>query len=246
LNSIEEYLIFILLALVAEIIGTVSGFGSSILFVPIASIFFDIRIVLGITAIFHLFSNISKILLFRKGFNKEIIIKMGIPALLMVLVGAVLSKYIPEYGIEVFMSFVLILLSIYLVVSKKVIKANNQNLIIGGGVSGFLAGLIGTGGAVRGIALSAFNLSKDVFIATSAFIDLGVDSGRAIVYTLNGFVPKETILLVPILIGISVLGTWLGKLLLNKMNENTFKYAVLGIIILSSLVHLIKVFFSGS
>jgi uncharacterized protein len=241
LNSIEEYVIFILLALLAEIIGTVSGFGSSILFVPIASIFFDIRIVLGITAIFHLFSNVSKIMLFRKGFDKSIIIKMGIPAVLMVLIGAILSKYIPESGIEVFMSFVLILLSVYLVVSKRVIEPSNQNLVIGGGISGFLAGLIGTGGAIRGIALSAFNLSKDVFIATSAFIDLGVDSGRAIVYALNGYVPKETILLVPILIGISVLGTWLGKLTLNRMNEDTFKYVVLGIIILSSLVHIIKV-----
>jgi uncharacterized membrane protein YfcA len=230
-----------LLALLAEIIGTVSGFGSSILFVPIASIFFDIRIVLGITAIFHLFSNVSKIMLFRKGFDKSIIIKMGIPAVLMVLIGAILSKYIPESGIEVFMSFVLILLSVYLVVSKRVIEPSNQNLVIGGGISGFLAGLIGTGGAIRGIALSAFNLSKDVFIATSAFIDLGVDSGRAIVYALNGYVPKETILLVPILIGISVLGTWLGKLTLNRMNEDTFKYVVLGIIILSSLVHIIKV-----
>lgn len=241
MNSIEEYVIFILLALLAEIIGTVSGFGSSILFVPIASIFFDIRIVLGITAIFHLFSNVSKIMLFRKGFDKSIIIKMGIPAVLMVLIGAILSKYIPESGIEVFMSFVLILLSVYLVVSKRVIEPSNQNLVIGGGISGFLAGLIGTGGAIRGIALSAFNLSKDVFIATSAFIDLGVDSGRAIVYALNGYVPKETILLVPILIGISVLGTWLGKLTLNRMNEDTFKYVVLGIIILSSLVHIIKV-----
>lgn len=241
MNTIEEYIIFILLALLAEIIGTVSGFGSSILFVPIASIFFDIRIVLGITAIFHLFSNVSKIMLFRKGFDKSIIIKMGIPAVLMVLVGAILSKYIPESGIEVFMSFVLILLSVYLVVSKKVIEPNNQNLVIGGSISGFLAGLIGTGGAIRGIALSAFNLSKDVFIATSAFIDLGVDAGRAIVYALNGYVPGETILLVPILIGISIIGTWLGKLTLNKMNESTFKYVVLGVIILSSLVHIVKV-----
>ena len=243
MSTIEEYIAFILLALLAEIIGTISGFGSSILFVPIASIYFDIRIVLGITAIFHLFSNVSKILLFRKGFDKTIILKMGIPAILMVLVGAVLSNYLPEYGIEVFMSFVLIILSIYLILSKKIIEPNNQNLIIGGGISGFLAGLIGTGGAIRGIVLSAFSLNKDIFIATSAFIDLGVDSGRAIIYAINGYVPKETIILIPILIGISILGTWLGKLVLNKIQENTFRYLVLIVVVISSIIHIMKVFY---
>lgn len=243
MSTIEEYIAFILLALLAEIIGTISGFGSSILFVPIASIYFDIRIVLGITAIFHLFSNVSKILLFRKGIDKTIILKMGIPAILMVLFGAVLSNYLPEYGIEVFMSFVLIILSIYLILSKKIIVPNNQNLIIGGGISGFLAGLIGTGGAIRGIVLSAFSLNKDIFIATSAFIDLGVDSGRAIIYAINGYVPKETIILIPILIGISILGTWLGKLVLNKIQENTFRYLVLIIVVISSIIHIMKVFY---
>jgi len=35
----ENYYLFFILALLAEILGTVSGFGSSILFVPLASIF---------------------------------------------------------------------------------------------------------------------------------------------------------------------------------------------------------------
>lgn len=48
----EKYALFFILALLAEILGTLSGFGSSILFVPIASLFLDFKIVLGITAVF--------------------------------------------------------------------------------------------------------------------------------------------------------------------------------------------------
>lgn len=76
----ENYFIFIALAFVSEILGTVSGFGSSILFVPVASVFFDFKTVLGITAVFHVFSNLSKIALFRKGVRKDIVLKLGIPA----------------------------------------------------------------------------------------------------------------------------------------------------------------------
>jgi uncharacterized membrane protein YfcA len=65
-----EYL-FLLLALLAEIIGTVGGFGSSVFFVPVANFYFDFQTVLGITALFHVASNLSKIAMFRKELTKS-------------------------------------------------------------------------------------------------------------------------------------------------------------------------------
>ena len=62
---IEQLILFFLLVLIAEVIGTVGGFGSSVMFVPVAGFFFDIQTVLGITAIFHVSSNIAKISLFK-------------------------------------------------------------------------------------------------------------------------------------------------------------------------------------
>lgn len=59
-------IVFGILALLAEIIGTIGGFGSSLFFVPIAQFFFDTKTVLGLTAVFHVFSNSSKLFLFIK------------------------------------------------------------------------------------------------------------------------------------------------------------------------------------
>ena len=39
--GIERTLLFLALALLAEIAGTLGGFGSSVFFVPIANMFFD-------------------------------------------------------------------------------------------------------------------------------------------------------------------------------------------------------------
>jgi uncharacterized membrane protein YfcA len=69
-----EYSLFFILALIAEVIGTISGFGSSILFVPLASIFLDFKMVLGVTAVFHIFSNLSKIYFFHTGIDRKIVI----------------------------------------------------------------------------------------------------------------------------------------------------------------------------
>ncbi|HQV78172.1 MAG TPA: sulfite exporter TauE/SafE family protein [Chitinophagales bacterium] len=239
----EKYFLFIILAFISEILGTISGFGSSILFVPIASLFFDFKTVLGITAVFHVFSNLSKIALFRKGINKEIAIKLGIPAILFVILGAYLTTYLPTQQIELSMNIMLIFLAIYLLINfNKPIRQTDKNLYLGGIISGFLAGVAGTGGAIRGITLAAFQLTKDIFIATSALIDLGVDASRAIIYTSNGYFQRKYLFLIPFLILISIVGSYIGKLILKHTSETIFRYIVLFIIILTALFQIIKYF----
>jgi len=241
--EINYYLLF-LLALIAEIIGTVSGFGSSILFVPLASLFFDFNSVLGITAVFHVFSNISKIVLFKKGVDKRLILKLGIPAVIFVIIGAILTKYIPQKESELLMNMMLVFFAFYLILKINTpIKQNDKNLIIGGATSGFLAGLIGTGGALRGLTLAAFNLPKNIYISTSAIIDLGVDLSRSIVYIYNGYFLTKYIIYIPFLIMISVLGSWIGKIILTYISELYFKYIVIIIIIITCLFQVIKYFY---
>lgn len=242
---IEEYWLFFALALVAEIIGTISGFGSSILFVPIAALFFDFHLVLGITAVFHVFSNITKIIFFHKGIDRTIVLKLGIPAVIFVVFGAMLTTLIPQKSIELLMNVMLIILAFYLVFNfTKKLQKTNRNLIVGGSISGFLAGLIGTGGAIRGLTLIAFNLEKNAFIATSAIIDLGVDASRAAIYIFNGYFLAEHLKFIPILIVVSILGTWIGKLILQQTSEIIFRYIVLAVIILTSIFQIITYFSS--
>lgn len=240
----EELLFFFLLALLAEIIGTVSGFGSSILFVPIASFFFEFHIVLGITAVFHVFSNLAKIALFRKGIDKNIAIKLGVPAVIFVTLGALLTAFIPSKTIEIIMSIILVVLAVFLTLNHNFqLAQSNRNLYLGGTISGLLAGLIGTGGAIRGITMLAFNLEKNIFIATSALIDLGVDSSRAAVYIYSGYFKLEHIKLIPVLILISLLGSYLGKKIIDRVNQQFFKYLALGVICLTSLVMIFQYLF---
>lgn len=236
----EKYILFFVLAFVAEIIGTVSGFGSSILFVPIASWFMDFKSVLAVTAVFHVFSNLSKILLFRKGVDRQIALKLGIPAVIFVLLGAILTNYIPVKEIELLMNILLVSLSIFLVwKSNKKLEQTDRNLVLGGTISGFLAGLIGTGGAIRGITLAAFRLKKNAFIATSAIIDLAVDGGRMIVYLASGYLHVNSLIYIPFLIGISWIGSWVGKQILGHISEHFFRILVLVIIIGISITQVV-------
>ncbi|MDA0176341.1 sulfite exporter TauE/SafE family protein [Mesoflavibacter profundi] len=236
--------VFLFLVLLAEILGTVGGFGSSVFFVPVANYFFKFQTVLGLTALFHLASNVVKIAFFKKGIDKRVIIYLGIPAVLFVIIGAYLSQFFNTNLLSYFLGGFLIVLSIvFLIFKDLVIKASNKNAIIGGILSGFSAGLLGTGGAIRGITLSAFKMNKEKFIATSAIIDLGVDLSRSVVYYKNGYIQKDILYIIPILLVISVIGTYIGKKILNKISQDQFRNFVLILILIIGISSFVSLWF---
>ncbi|MGW9685786.1 sulfite exporter TauE/SafE family protein [Flagellimonas sp. 2504JD1-5] len=224
--------LFIILSILSEVLGTVGGFGSSVFFVPLANNFMDFQSVLGITALFHLSSNITKIAFFKKGFDKQLAIYLGIPAIVFVSLGAIVSKYVdPKLLIYALGCFLIALSLVFILKKDLIIQATKKNAFIGGTLSGFFAGILGTGGAIRGITMAAFNLKKEKFIATSAIIDLGIDFNRSIFYTYYGYVHKHDLYLIPILILVGIIGTFLGKQILDKMSQNRFKRIVLYLIL---------------
>ena len=84
-------------------------------------------------------------------------------------------------------------------------------------------------------------MDKNKFIATSAVIDLGIDFSRSIVYYFNGYMRKEHLYLVPILLVVSVVGTWIGKLILNKMSQEQFRNLVLILILLIGIISVMNI-----
>ncbi|WP_333695825.1 sulfite exporter TauE/SafE family protein [Flavobacterium sp.] len=232
-------ILFLLLTLLAEIIGTIGGFGSSVFFVPFAALFFDFHTVLGITAVFHLSSNLSKIYLFRKGLNKKLILQIGIPSVIFVIFGGFLSRYIQSQILEIALGLFLIGLSLlFLIQDKLVIQPRLKETLLGGAISGFSAGLIGTGGAIRGLTMAAFNLEKSVFVATSASIDMMIDLSRTFVYYDNGFITKDILIYIPYLFIIGFIGSWLGQKLLEKIPQERFKKIALILIFLIGIFSL--------
>lgn len=223
----------LLIVLIAEVLGTLGGFGSSVFFVPFAGLLFEFHTVLGITAVFHVSSNLAKIALFRKGIDRKLILQMGIPAVVFVILGAYLSRFINSYWLELSLAGFLILMSVVLLLKPNFqLKPNALTASSGGAFSGLAAGLVGTGGAIRGLVLTAFALNKNVFIATSAFIDLGIDVSRSVVYVEAGYFTIQMLPLIPMLLILSFLGTALGRYLLQFISEQKFQRVVLGLILL--------------
>lgn len=238
-----EAFLFLLVALLSEILGTVGGFGSSVFFVPLAGFFYDFQTVLAITGILHVFSNAAKLILFRKNVNYRLMLLIGLPSVIMVIVGAQLTTYLSFKYTELILGIFLILFSIlFFSFPHLKVSPNKINAISGGSIAGFLAGLIGTGGAIRAVSLTAFSLEKNTFVATSAAIDFAVDISRSVVYLGNGYLENTFYFYIPFLFGVAFLGSYLGMKLLNKISEISFKKIVLVLLFLIGITQVVKTF----
>lgn len=232
-------LIFLTLALLAEIVGTIGGFGSSVFFVPLGNFYFDFHSVLGLTALFHLSSNLSKLFLFKKGIDKKIILQLGIPAVIFVVIGGWATQYLDADLLQGILGIFLVGFSLLFLLKKQLVfQANAKNALLGGSMSGFSAGLLGTGGAIRGLTMAAFNLEKSVFIATSALIDLLIDAFRTLVYWNNGYIHQHDLIYVPFLIVIGLVGSWMGKKVLAYIPQTYFRKISLLLILIIGLITL--------
>lgn len=120
------------------------------------------------------------------------------------------------------------------------LQATNRNALLGGLLSGSVAGVAGTGGAIRGITLAAFDLEKMVSVSTSAWIDMGVDLTRSIIYASQGYVTSSVLSYLPAMAVASVLGSWLGKRALAQIPQERFKFLVLLLVLVMGCVTIVQ------
>ena len=219
---------FFIAAFVSEVIGTIAGFGSSTIFLPLALLFFDFKTALVLVAFFHIVGNIGRISFFRKGLDRGLLVKFGIPSVVLTLIGALLVSYIPQNILKGVLGVFLIVYSAYSLWRENFhLNASTTTAFVGGGLSGFLAGLIGTGGALRGAFLTGFGLPKEKYIATAAAIALAVDLTRIPVYLREGFLQSQYYWYLPVLLAIALAGSFTGKQIVKRFPQKVFRKIVL-------------------
>jgi uncharacterized membrane protein YfcA len=113
--------------------------------------------------------------------------------------------------------------------------ANTGTFVAGGSGTGFITALVGTGGALRATILQGFNIEKAKYIATAATIALATDFTRIPIYISQGFLTEQYYLYLPMLFGIALAGSFVGRRIVAKINQELFRKMVLLATILVSI-----------
>ena len=223
-----EIPLILLVVIIAGGIGTMTGFGTSTIMVPVMLLFYPVPQTLFFVGIIHFFGNVWKLLLFRKGLRWGLILSFGIPGIAATYLGASLVFDIPAIVLSRILGSFLIFYVVYLF-AKSSFKIKPSLLFgaCGGALSGFLAGVFGIGGAVRGLFLTTFDLPKAVYIATAGAIALFIDATRLTTYFSKGArLPSQLLYGLPLFIPASFLAAAIAKRIVDRIPQEHFRKIV--------------------
>ena len=193
------YLLVCTVALIASILTFFAGFGLGTLLMPAMVLFFEPKAAIAMTAVVHLLNGLLKFSLVARFTRWNVALKFGAPAIAAAFVGAgclkQLARQAPLFSYQALnrthditlIKLVMALLMVgfaLLELSKRwqAKEFSPQLAPFGGLLSGFFGGLSGHQGALRAAFLVRFGLTKEAFVATSAFISTSVDLTRLSVY----------------------------------------------------------------
>ena len=204
-----------------------SGFGVSTIMTPTLLLFLPFPQTILLVCIIHWFHDIWKIIFFRHGIDWNMFMFFGIPSVVGALWGALqvtqqANGLTPWLGI-----FLIICVVLLLFVPQLTFGYNWLNGLIGGGLSGFFAGLFGIRGAMRSLFLTAYDLRKATFIGTTGAISFMIDSVRLVTYVQQGIRLNDVLLRgLYIFVPASLVGALIGQYLLDKIPQKHFRTVV--------------------
>ena len=211
-------------------IGAISGFGIGSIITPVLAARVGMKAAVAAVAIPHVVGTAVRFFLLRRDIDRNVLLTFGLASLAGGLAGALIHAWLTSRWLTWLLGALLIFSGITGLLGIT-FRFRRGAAYVAGAFSGILGGLVGNQGGIRAGALMGFDVRKEAFVATSTAVALLVDGARVPVYLVNqgdvlrGMIPTIAIATIAV-----VIGTIVGRLMLRRINEATFKRVVSALI----------------
>jgi len=216
-------------------VQSVIGFAASLVALPIILNVLSIQESVALMSFFFFLFSISLIYKNWKAINKKVVLEMSIG----IVVGLILGIFILKYGSPVVLKkalgiFMLLFVGYHYTKNKR-IKLFNKLGILFGFAGGLFSGLFSTGGPMY--VTYIFNKLNDSDVVRATIIGtLGItDIVRLPILMYSGILTYNILILSLYLLPFFLMAIFLGHKTYHKINENTFKNAVMILLALSGI-----------
>ena len=239
MSNVPIYLFCV--AFFATVTWTVTWFWSSTVMMPLLQWTFSYQEVLSLVAVYHIFWNFTRLLIFYRSVNWRLVAIWWVPSVAYTAMGA----YMAGTDTDIFkmvLALALVWFVIYTLLKPSYLLPRNSLFgTLWWWLAGFTSGIMGTWGVLRWALMQWFRLSKESYIATLAVIALAVDFTRVPIYLAKWYFEGHNITIFPILFLIALLWSWIWWLIVKKLSIRTFRNIIYVAIILVN----IKLFYDG-
>ncbi|MCX7363236.1 MAG: sulfite exporter TauE/SafE family protein [Alphaproteobacteria bacterium] len=219
---------------IAGIVSGIVGTGATIILLPVLVYVFGPREAVPIMAVVALMSNFAKITSWWKEIDWRVTAAYaaGVPAAAL---GARTLLVLPPRVVDIALGlFFLAMIPGRHWLASRNVKLGYGGLALAGAAIGFLTGIVVSTGPLSVPTFAAAGLVKGAFIATEAAGSLALYISKAITFRTFGALPLD-IVTKGLIAGFVMAGTYLARLIVERLSVHTFQRLLDGVMLVSGL-----------
>jgi uncharacterized protein len=233
-DPILAYALVLAIGIVAGLVSGIVGTGATVILLPVLTLSFGPKSAIPIMAIVALMSNFAKITAWWKEIDWRAAAAYAVGGIPGAALGARTMLLLPPRIVDLSLGvFFLVMIPGRRWLAARSYKIGPVFLAAAGFAIGFLTGIVVSTGPISVPIFTSYGLVKGAFIATEAAASIALYISKAITFRAFGALPTD-IILQGLITGSSVMaGTYVSKLLLERISVVHFQRLLDGIMLLS-------------
>jgi uncharacterized protein len=219
----------------AATISGAAGFGGALLLLPVLTTSLGVQAAVPVLTIAQLWGNGSRVWFGRREIEWRPVLYFCLTAVPLSIVGSRLLVELPPRFITAGIGFLLIGIVLLRRSGKNRFQMNDRRLLLGGGLTGFLSGLVGSAGPLGAAFFLGLDLPAGAYVASEAVTAVAMHLTKSVVYQRYALIGASE-LAYGLLLGVSmVVGSWTGKQIIERLPRDKFILLIEALLVLAAL-----------
>lgn len=228
-------------AFVAAILAAVTGFGGAAVLLPVLVATFGMREAIPILTVAQLVGNGSRVWFNRKELDRRIVGWFALGGVPMAFIGGVLFAKAPLTTLTRLLGIFLIIVVIWRHARPNATWRPSQRAFVGiGAGASFLSALLGSVGPLMAPFFLAYGLVKGAYIGTEALCTVTMHVTKLIAYRSAAVLPLHAVLVGLVLAPIMVVGSFIGKRIVERLPETVFIWLVEATLVVAGVLFILR------
>ena len=235
-ESILAYTFVLLVGLAAGALSGIIGTGASIMLLPILVYQFGPKQAVPIMAVAGLMANVGKVLAWWREVDWRAFAAYAIPGVPAAALGARTLVVLPSHVVDIALGgFFLAMIPARRWFHAHRFHIRLWQLALAGAAIGYITGIVLSTGPLSVPAFTSYGLLKGAFLSTEAASSLALMVSKVVTFQQVGALPPAS-LLQGLIVGASVMaGSFVGKVVVQRMSIRTFQNLLDGLLLCSGL-----------
>ena len=233
--ELPTLLILLAVGFIAGLLSGAVGFGGGMILLPVLTTFYGVEVAVPVSTIAQMLSNLSKMGMGFRNIEWKQAGRFLLLAAPLTALGAYGFAVVPKVPMTRLLCIFLIIFAIMKIMGKMNLPKKPATMIVGGGITGLINGLLGISGPLSSAVFLTLGLTPVAYIASEATAATAMHVIKIFMYGKLDLMNWD-IFICGVLIGLAMmLANFIAIRLIHNINKKLYQKIVAGVMIAASV-----------